>query len=48
MNVSIQFQALNKKTKHILGKTVSEMWCQICGKIAMLVHKVTLTKNAKN
>ena len=30
-----------------LGKTVLKMWSQICGKIAMLVHKITLKKKCK-
>ena len=33
--------------KNSLGKTVMKMWSQICGKIAMLVHKVTLKKRKK-
>ena len=31
------------KKKH-LGKTVLEMWSQVCVKITMLVNKVTLIK----
>ena len=45
-HVSRQFQALSTK-KESLGKTVLTMWSQIFGKIAMLVHKVTLKKSAK-
>ena len=30
-----------------IEKTVLKMWSQICGKNAMLVHKVTLKKKCK-
>ena len=40
--VSRLFLALNTKQKIVL-----QMWSQICGKMAMLVHNGTLKKSAK-
>ena len=42
---SFELQIENKKNS--LRKTVIKMWSQTCGKIAMLVHKVTLKKSEK-
>ena len=39
--------SIQNKRKNCLGKTVLEIWSQICSKIAMLVHKITLKKNGK-
>ena len=46
-HVSRRFLAFNRKQKNSLGKTVLEMWSQICGQIAMVINKVTLKKSAK-
>ena len=35
------------QTNLSLGKTAWEVWSQVCGKIAMLVYKVTFEKSAK-
>ena len=47
-HVSRRFLAFNRKQKNSLGKTVLEMWSQICGQIAMVINKVTLKKKIEN
>ena len=41
------FELPIENKKNSLGKTVLELWSQICGQIAMEINKVTLKKIAK-
>ena len=41
----LKFLIENKKNS--LGKTGLKMWSHICGKMAILVHKITLNKKCK-
>ena len=48
MHVYRQLWALStKQQQKSLWQTVLKMWSQICGKIAMLVKKVTLKKKVQ-
>ena len=46
-HVSRQFWALSIKQNKKLWKIVLKMWSQICGYVAMLVHKITFKKMQK-
>ena len=41
------FELSIENNKINVGKTVLNMWSQICGRIAMLIHKVTLGKKVQ-
>ena len=47
LRIFLDIFELLKEKQNCSGKTVLKMWSQILGKMAVLVHKITLYKKSK-